>query len=193
MKGKKTFILLRCAVLLMSVGALCLPPLHAQGAAPKYQGDTSWPKPLPQRWVLGAVGAVCVDAHDHVLLLNRQEVLDVDLDAGEKAPPVIELDPAGNVIHSWEENAFDKPLIDSFHSCRFDSDDNVWILSNESGMVRKYSHDGSKLLLQIGKSGVVDSSDGTPKGKPLNSDTAQFFAPADINVDRQNGDVYVDD
>jgi len=192
MRKKETFILLRCAALLISLAALCLQPLHAQSGAPKYQVDPSWPKPLPQRWVLGAVGAVCVDAHDHVLLLNRQEVLDVDLDAGEKAPPIIELDAAGNVVHSWSEDAFDKTLVNSFHSCHFDSDDNVWILSNESGMVRKYSHDGSKLLLQIGKSAVVDSSDGTPKGKPLNSDTAQFFAPADINVD-QNGDVYVDD
>ena len=193
MRRKTTFSLVRCASLLICAAALLMPSLRAQSSAPQYQVDTSWPKPLPQRWVLGPVGAACVDAHDHVLVLNRQEVLDVDLDAGEKAPPIIEFDAAGNVVHSWGEDAFDKTLINSFHSCRFDSDDNVWIVSNESGVVRKYSHDGSKLLLQIGKSGVVDSSDGTPKGKPLNSDNAQFFAPADINVDRQNGDVYVDD
>src|SRR5262249_10858167 len=45
---------------------------------------------------------------------------------------------------------------------------------------------------QIGKSDVVDSSDGTLKGKALNSNAALFFSPADIGVDR-NGDVYVDD
>jgi DNA-binding beta-propeller fold protein YncE len=193
MRRKRTFSLLRCAILLICAGALLVPSLRAQSGAPQYQVDTSWPKPLPQRWVLGPVGAACVDAHDHVLVLNRQEVLDVDLDAGEKAPPIIEFDAVGNVVHSWGDDAFDKTLINSFHSCRFDADDNVWIVSNESGVVRKYSHDGGKLLLQIGKSGVVDSSDGTLKGKPLNSDNAQFFAPADINVDRQNGDVYVDD
>ena len=44
----------------------------------------------------------------------------------------------------------------------------MWIGSAPSGMVQKYSHDGSKLLLQIGKKGVLDSSDGTAKGKPLN-------------------------
>ena len=41
-------------------------------------------------------------------------------------------------------------------------------------MVQKYTHDGSKMLLQIGKKGVVDSSDGTIKGKPLNSEAAIF-------------------
>jgi DNA-binding beta-propeller fold protein YncE len=60
-------------------------------------------------------------------------------------------------------------------------------------MVQKYSHDGSKLLLQIGKKGVVDSSDGTIKGKPLNSPAPIFFMPSSIFVDRGNGDVYVSD
>ena len=77
--------------------------------------------------------------------------------------------------------------------CHFDKDNNVWIASAPSGMVQKYSHDGSKLLLQIGKKGVFDSSDGTVKGKPLNSNAAQFFMPSSIFVDPQNGDVYVSD
>jgi DNA-binding beta-propeller fold protein YncE len=60
-------------------------------------------------------------------------------------------------------------------------------------MVQKYTRDGSKLLLQLGKKGVFDSSDGTVKGTPLNSNAAQFFMPSSIYVDPQNGDVYVSD
>jgi hypothetical protein len=60
-------------------------------------------------------------------------------------------------------------------------------------MVQKYTHDGSKLLLQLGKKGVFDSSDGTAKGKPLNSNAAVFYMPSSIFVDRGNGDVYVSD
>jgi DNA-binding beta-propeller fold protein YncE len=60
-------------------------------------------------------------------------------------------------------------------------------------MVQKYTHDGSKLLLQIGKKGALDTSDGTPKGTPLNSNAAQFAMPSSIFVDRGNGDVYVSD
>ena len=60
-------------------------------------------------------------------------------------------------------------------------------------MVQKYTHDGSKLLLQLGKKGVFDSSDGTARGKPLNSNAAVFYMPSSIFVDRTNGDVYVSD
>jgi len=40
---------------------------------------------------------------------------------------------------------------------------------------------------------VVDSSDGTAKGKALNSSHAGFFKPAGIAIDPKNGDVYVAD
>ena len=55
-------------------------------------------------------------------------------------------------------------------------------------MIQKYTHDG-KLLQQIGRKGVFDTSDGTVKGKPLNSNAARFTSPASIQVDRQNGDI----
>src|SRR5229473_3496518 len=117
---------------------------------------------------------------DHVLILNRQDVLEGDLNAGTLAPPLIEFDAAGNVVNSWgDPNLLDPRL----HSCRFDKDNNVWIGSSPSGMIQKYSHDGSKLLLQIGKKGVFDSSEGTVKGQPLNSNAAQFFMPSSIFAD----------
>src|SRR6202162_2884236 len=123
-------------------------------------------------------------------MLNRQDVLDGDLNAGHLAPPVIELDPAGSVANSWGDL---KVLDPRLHSCHVDKDNNFWIAASPSGMVQKYSHDGSKLLLQIGKKGVFDSADGTEKGKPLNSNAAQFFMPSAVDVDPQNGDVYVAD
>ncbi|PYR01363.1 MAG: hypothetical protein DMF96_00150 [Acidobacteria bacterium] len=190
---KKTRVLFRaatCAALAIAAGILWPPSSRAQGGVPKYEVDLSWPKPLPDRWVLGGLGGVCVDAQDHVLVLNRQDVLDGDLNAGHLAPSVIELDPAGNVVNSWgDPNLLEARL----HSCHFDKDNNVWIGSAPSGMVQKYAHDGSKLLLQIGKKGAFDSSDGTSRGQPLNSNAAQFFMPSSIFVDRQNGDVYVSD
>jgi DNA-binding beta-propeller fold protein YncE len=166
------------------------PDTSAQSRAPKYEVDLSWPKPLPNRWVLGGIGGLCVDARDHVFVLNRQDVLEGDLNAGLMAPLVIEFDPAGSVVNSWgDPNLLDPRL----HSCHVDNENNVWLASAPSGMVQKYSHDGSQLLLQMGQKGVFDSSDGTLKGKPLNSNAARFFMPASIFVDRQNGDVYVAD
>ena len=164
--------------------------LPAQVQVPKYEVDTSWPKPLPERWVLGGLGGVCVDARDHVLLLNRQDVLPGDLNAGYLAPSIIEFDEAGAVIHSWGNQELLDPRL---HSCYFDRDDNAWIASAPSGMVQKYSHDGSRLLLQIGRKGVFDSSDGTATGTPLNSNAPVFFMPSSIFVDPQNGEVFVSD
>jgi sugar lactone lactonase YvrE len=178
-----------CAALALTAVSLSANSSRAQGA-PHYEADLSWPKPLPDHWILGGLGGLCVDAQDHVLILNRQDVLPNELDAGRLAPPLIEFDPAGNVVHSWG----DPKLLDArLHSCHFDKDGNVWIASAPSGMIQKYTHDGSKLLQQIGKKGVLDSSDGTVKGTPLNSPAAIFHMPSSIFVDRGNGDVYVSD
>ena len=117
-------------------------------------------------------------------------MIEGDLNAGTLAPPMIEFGRAGDVVNSWAILSFSTP---AWHTCHFDADGNVWVGSAPSGMVQKYTHDGSRLLLQVGRKGVLDSSDGTAQGMPLNSDAAWFFMPASIAVDRQNGDVYVAD
>src|SRR4051812_15918123 len=190
MKMKINFSIGLLAVFASTAAALCPSSSWAQGGVPRYEADRDWPKPLPDKWVLGGLGGVCVDAQDHVLILNRQDVNEGDLNAARLAPPLIEFDPAGNVVNSWGDLKVMDPRL---HSCHFDAEGNVWIAASPSGMVQKYSHDGSKLLLTIGKKGVFDSSDGTAKGKPLNSNAAAFYMPSSIFVDRTNGDVYVSD
>ena len=185
-------LMIKAGILMLAIGAgiIYVTAARAQSGAPRYEADVSWPKPMPDRWVLGGLGGVCVDAQDHVFILNRQDVIEGDLNGGKLAPPIIEFDPAGNVVNSWGDP---KRLDPRLHSCRTDKDNNIWIASAPSGMIQKYTHDGSKMLLQIGKKGTVDSSDGTIKGKPLNSEAAIFFMPSSIFVDPQNGDVYVSD
>jgi sugar lactone lactonase YvrE len=174
----------------------------AQSVTPRYEVDVSYPKPLPNRWVTGGIGGHCIDAQDHVLLLNRQDVLDGDLNAGRLAPLMIELDTSGKVVHSWGDPHLIEgttagfrlgPTSSRLHTCHFDKGGNVWIASSPGGMIQKYTHDGSKLIQQIGKRGELDSSDGTRNGTPLNSNAARFFAPASIHVDPANGDIYVAD
>ncbi|MBI4246360.1 MAG: hypothetical protein HY614_04140, partial [Candidatus Rokubacteria bacterium] len=36
---------------------------------PKFTVDPFWPKPLPNRWLLGQVSGVAVDANDHVWII----------------------------------------------------------------------------------------------------------------------------
>ena len=193
MKKKATGLTINrtIAVTLTVVLAMfCALRLNAQGNPPKYEVDPSWPKPLPNMWVTGSVGGVCTDAQDHVFIVNRRNLTDNDLDAAYQAPTVIEFDPQGNVANSWGDS---NVLGSGRHGCYVDYENNVWIPSNQDGIVQKFTHDGSILLLQIGTKGVIDSSDGTLAGIALNSSHTGFFRPGSVAVDPGDGDIYVAD
>ena len=158
---------------------------------PRFEVDPLWPElPLGDNWLTGGLGGICIDERDHVYLLNRQNVVEEDLDAARLAPPVIELNPAGEVVNSWGDPSL---LGGRLHDCHVDADNNIWIVAAATGFVQKYSPQGRRLLLQVGTSNRFDSTDGTRQGQPLNSNQAQFFLPAAIDVDPDNGDVYVAD
>ncbi len=162
---------------------------ETMGNAPRFEVDPWWPKPLPAGWITGQLSTVCVDANDHVIVTNRRDITDEEKETSQQAGSVIIFDPAGNLVDSW---GTEETVPRTIHSCFADRENNVWLTGNGDGIVQKYTHDG-KLLLQIGKRGVYDSSDGTRKGQPLNSSPSQFFNPAGITVDPGNGDVYVAD
>jgi hypothetical protein len=190
-----------CAALAIALTTFCPPLSRAQGNVLHYEVDPAWPKPLPDRWVTGEMGGVCVDSQDHVFIAQRvndvggmdghlEGLTNDELNAGQAAPPVIEFDAEGNVVNSWgDANLLPKDL----HGCAIDRDGHVWLDGSEDGIVQEYSHDGRELLLQIGKRGVFDSSDGTVMGTPLNSSPSQFFRVSEIGFDPRNGDVYVAD
>ncbi|MGH9356644.1 MAG: hypothetical protein ACRD10_10990 [Terriglobia bacterium] len=159
-------------------------------ASPRFEVDASWPKPLPNRWVTGEVGGTCVDAHDHVFIVNRDNLTSAEKRNAKSAPPVIEFDPEGNVVNSWGDPSV---LPGGPHGCFVDSHDNVWIAGKLDGIVQKYTHDSKTLLLQIGTRGKFDTSDGTIDGAPLNSSHTQLNEPAGMAVDPADGDVYVAD
>src|SRR5436189_2995897 len=70
------------AIIVISIALASTPSPATQRSVPRYDVDAAWPKPFPDRWVLGGLGGVCVDAHDHVFILHRQDVLEGDLNAG---------------------------------------------------------------------------------------------------------------
>jgi 6-phosphogluconolactonase (cycloisomerase 2 family) len=160
---------------------------------PKFEVDPFWPKPLPDDWVIGGVGGVCVDAQDHVFVMTSRagELTETEQKIATEAPPIIEFDPDGKVINSWgDRNVLPGTEL---HGCFVDRQSNLWISGSQDGIVQKYSHDGSKMLLQIGTRGKFDSSDGTAKGAATNSSHVLLNAPTSVAVDPANGDVYVAD
>jgi DNA-binding beta-propeller fold protein YncE len=98
------------------------------------------------------------------------------------APPVLEFDPAGNLVNHWggPGTGFEWPP--SMHGITIDGKDNVWLAGNGGNTVLKFSKDG-KFLLQIGKNGAS-------KG---NNDTANLSRPAEVEVDMAANEVYVAD
>ncbi|HLJ23708.1 MAG TPA: hypothetical protein VKT71_06335, partial [Candidatus Acidoferrales bacterium] len=45
-------------------------PEH-KGSAPGFVLDPAWPQPLPHHWVIGDVGGIAVDKHDHIWVFHR--------------------------------------------------------------------------------------------------------------------------
>ena len=157
----------------------------AQSGAPTFEVDPTWPKPLPENWVTGQVSGVCVDNQDHVFIVNRNNITAKEAEVSRQAPPFIELDTDGKVVNGfgdWETAP------NTTHGCTIDHENNFWTAGNGDGIIQKYSHDG-KLMMQIGKRGVIDSSDGTLKGRAHELQPTQFNMPSDIAVDPKNGDV----
>src|SRR6185369_5700303 len=105
------------------------------------------------------------------------------------SPPVIEFDRDGNVVtnNAWTKNAAafaalmpagslgpagnsvagqNAVLPNGIHGCYVDYQDNVWIAGNGDGVVQKWSHDGSTMLLQIGTKFLCDDGAGGVTGIP---------------------------
>src|ERR1019366_5011189 len=184
----------------LTIGFVCTATLHAQfevgrtASAPTHKVDPSFPKPLPEKWVFGELGGVCVDAQDHVFVLSRGDLWPKEAAIAIPAPPVIEFDPDGKVVNSWgDRNKLPKQL----HGCSIDYQGNIWIAGRFDSIVQKWSHDGSKMLLQIGTKGKFDSADFTDStiisgtaSRAMNSSHENMNSPTDVAVDPTNGDVY---
>ena len=94
--------------------------LFAQ-AQPRFEVDPTWPQPLPEKWITGQLSGVCVDSHDHVVVVNRRNITDEEAETSINAPSIVMFDSAGNVIQSWGDP---NVIANSIHGCSFDSDTN---------------------------------------------------------------------
>ena len=180
--------------------------------APKFEVDPLWPKPLPNHWILGMVIGVGVDSRDHVFIVHRgNATLNQRTEAGadatppigeccRAAPPVLEFDPAGNLVNSWGGPGKDHSWPVSNHGISIDHKDNVWIGGNgqctdsivkagsctvagtEDSYILKFAHDG-KFLMQIGEANKSRNS----------ASTTHFGRVAKISFDARANEAYLAD
>jgi hypothetical protein len=177
--------------------------------APRFEVDPLWPKPLPHHWVLGNVIGVGVDANDHVFIVHRNDTFDPRTEIGAvaeptplseccvPAPPVLEFDPAGNLVNAWGGPAtgYDWPA--SNHGISIDDKNNVWIGGNGTcrapgrpdcpagsidSFILKFTHDG-KFLMEIGQ----------PHQTVNSNSTTHFGRVAKISFDSKANEAFVAD
>src|SRR3954468_13070092 len=118
--------------LLVAAGLFAL-TLSGQ-SPPRFVVDPTWPKALPEGWVFGRLGGVCVDSHDHVAIVDRRDITDEEAETSRRAPPIVMFDAAVAVIQSIGDP---EKVPDSIHGCFFDRDDNIWVGGNGDGIIQK--------------------------------------------------------
>jgi len=165
--------------------------------APMFEVDPFWPRPLPNHWVLGNGVGVTVDSRDHVFIVHRGALslnarTEIGLAASPPtaescclpAPPILEFDPAGNLVGHWGGPGPGYEWPASNHGITADDKGNVWVGGNgdKDAHVVKFTRDG-KFLMQFGRQGKSTGS----------NDTENFGQVAKIFVDPKANEAYVAD
>jgi DNA-binding beta-propeller fold protein YncE len=173
--------------------AVCI-PAYGQTVAPRFAVDAAWPKPLPNRWILGQVSGIATDRHDRIWVVHRPRTLNERERAAEQnppqakcciaAPPVLVFDGSGNLLFSWGGAGKGYQWPESEHGIYVDAEDFVWLAGNgkADGQLLKFTPEG-KFVLQIGSQGGASDS----------NSTSRLGSPADVAVDVAAREVYAAD
>ena len=170
------------------------PATLATGGLPMFQVDASWPKEMPNLWILGSVTSVFVDSNDHVWITHLPETLTPEETSAAQDPPigecclpapvVIEFDADGNVVQGWGDPSTQdvSEFPRNAHGLFIDHEDNVWIGTFRHHRVMKFTRSG-QLLMTIGE---YDNNRGS-------NDTNFLGGPAGIWVDPEDNEVFIAD
>ena len=161
------------AVIVVFAAAAALVSAQTPPPPPRFEVDPFWPKPLPNRWLMGQAAGVAVDRRDHIWVVQRPRTLtDDEKGAATLAPPrsecclpapsVMEFDFEGNLLQTWGGPDQGYPWPDNEHGITVDAEDDVWLAGNgaKDGMILKVTRDG-KHVMTIGQPGVVGNDSDT--------------------------------
>jgi DNA-binding beta-propeller fold protein YncE len=187
---------LLAAIAALGIGQAALEASNDLVDAPIFEVDPFWPKPLPNNWVLGSTIGVGVDSRDHVYIIHRGlATLNERTEAGAEsspptgeccaaAPPILEFDPAGNLVNAWGGPGEGYTWPNSNHGISVDHMDNLWIGGNGAGdsHILVFTRDG-RFIREIGQPGQgVD-----------NASRNHFGRVAKISFDGRTNEAFVSD
>ncbi len=159
---------------------------------PAFQWDHTWPKELPNNWLVGNVVGVAVDSRDNVWIVHRPN----SQTGAEKTPAVLAFDQSGNLVRNWGAPGAGYDWGTQAHGLYVDSQDNVWVgfggglpydlksrATTDNAHILKFTPDG-KFLRQFGKFG---------EGTAGSNSTTLLGQPTDVAVDAKANEVYFSD
>ncbi len=183
---RPTVLLLAGATLTFAALPFAQKPSPMPRQVPTFRVDPFWPKPLPNRWIIGAVAGVAVDSRDHVWIVHRPSTLQPNETRAiwKAAPPVLEFDADGSLLSSWggPGAGYEWPQLE--HGIYVDDHDTVWLGAggDKDAHILKFTREG-KFLMQIGHQGKGGGS----------NDTENLGAPASMILDAATNELYVAD
>jgi hypothetical protein len=165
----------------------------APARPPQFEVDAAWPKPLPNRWLMGQAAGVAVDRRDRIWVVQRPKTLTDDEKGATLMPPrslccvpapaVLQFDADGTLLASWGPVP-GHPWPSNEHGIFVDHQDNVWLAGNgpKDGMILKFTMAGKHLL-----------TIGTPNVTGDDADTHHLHRPSSVVVDPQTNEIFVAD
>jgi sugar lactone lactonase YvrE len=133
----------------------------AQG--PTFEVAMLWPKPMPNRWILGSVTGLAIDSKDHIFVLSIPDYFTARTEIGSStnpptgeccsaSPAVLEYDAGGTVVGHWGGAGQGTEWPTTASGLAIDPSGDIWIAGSGGNDTRifKFSRDG-KLLATIGK------------------------------------------
>ena len=76
---------------LTAIMALVASPVLAESGAPavpQFAVDAFWPKPLPNKWILGQVSGIATDRYDRIWIVHRPSTLYLNVEWQETHPRI---------------------------------------------------------------------------------------------------------
>lgn len=152
-------------------------------AQPQFEVDSSWPKPLPDKWILGHVTGLAIDPQNRIWVLNRPASIteDESVAGAVAAPPLVVFDQHGKVVAQWTAAKRGETWPHREHSIAINPrDGSVWISGNgdDDGFIVKYGADG-RFLMRIGSSGPSNGS----------NDSAQLGRASGLAIDDERNEL----